>query len=61
MHLGTLDHLTDDFLMSQVQAIEIAHGNNGAPPGGAEARHPLGARMQSRERAHAATSKLRPS
>ncbi len=59
--LGALDHLAKDFLVAEVQAIEIADGKHGASSGRAVSRRPLHRGTQHGASAHAATSKLRPS
>ena len=58
---GAGDHLAQNYLMAEMQAVEIAHGKHGAAAGGAKARGPFRRRTQRREIAHAATSKLKPS
>jgi hypothetical protein len=58
---GAFDYLPKYFLMSEMQAIEIANGKHGATSGTAILGRPLRSGPEYGEGAHAATSKLRPS
>jgi len=58
---SVFENAAEDFLVAEVDAVEIADGEGGGGRRGAEARAPFAGRVKDGKRHQRATSKLRPS